>query len=138
MELSKKDKACFNAAKSVSMMSDFPRVHTGCVVSDGHRIISSGHNTKRTHPLQKELNKERFQVDTPHSLHAESMALIPLMNRKDINWKKCKLYVYRELKNGDIALSRPCPSCEKLIKTLGIRNVFYTTYNGFTEERWYE
>lgn len=134
--MTKKDRTYFNAAKAISTMSDFPRVHIGCVVTDGHRIISSGFNTRRTHPIQKILNKERFNAETPHSLHSESMALIPLINKKNINWKKCNVYIYRELKNGEMGMCRPCPSCEKLIRDLGIKHIFYTTQNGYTEERW--
>lgn len=133
--MNKRDMAFFNAAKAVSEMSDFPKQHVGCVVTDGHRIISSGYNSIRTHPIQKKLNRERFSQDSMHSLHAEAMALIPLINKNDINWKKCKLYVYRELKNGELGNSRPCPSCQKLIKSLGIKNIFYTSPDGYIEER---
>ena len=134
--VTRRQKSFFNAAKAVSQMSTFERVHIGCVVTEGNRIISSGYNSMRTHPVQKALDKERFEEDTPHRLHAESMALIPLMNKKDINFKKCDIYVYRECKNGQLANCRPCPSCEKLIRDLGIRRIYYTTTNGFAEERW--
>lgn len=134
MELTKKDKAYFNAAKAASTMSNFPRIHMGCVVTDGHHIISSGYNSTKTNPLQKELNRERFPEDTHHFLHAEVDALLPLLNHKDINWKKCSLYIYRELRNGQKSLARPCPSCQKLIKQLGIKKVYYTGDNSYIQE----
>lgn len=121
----------------MSELSDFNRTHVGCVVAEGNRIISSGFNSMRSHPIQKILDKERFDADTPHRLHAESMALIPLMSKNNINWKKCSIYVYRKLKNGQLGMCRPCPSCEKLIRSLGIRRVCYTTSNGYVEEKWY-
>lgn len=135
--MTKKQKSFFEAAKAMSTMSDFNKIHIGCVVTEGNRIISSGFNSVRSHPVQKILNKERFKADTIHSLHAESMALIPLINKKNINWKKCSIYVYRELKNGQLGMCRPCPSCEKMIRDLGVRHIFYTSQNGYTEERWY-
>ena len=92
--MTKKDKTYFNAARAVSEMSDFEKHHIGCVVVYGHRIISSGCNIMKTHPLQKELNKERFDGDTNHFLHAETSALLPLINRKDINWKDVQVYIY--------------------------------------------
>ena len=62
--MTKKQKSFFDAAKAVSKMSDFPRIHIGCVATYGnHRIISSGCNSTKTHPVQKRLNKERFNVD---------------------------------------------------------------------------
>lgn len=132
--MTKKQKSFFEAAKAVSTMSDFDRVHIGCVVVNGnHRIISSGANSRRTHPLQKKLNKERFQEDTNHSLHSEVTALLPLL-KEDIDFKRVELYTYRELKDGSIAISRPCPSCMALIKSLGIKRIWYTTNDGYASE----
>ena len=132
--MTKKDKSYFNAARAVSEMSDFEKHHIGCVVVYGHRIISSGCNVMKTHPLQKELNKERFDGDTNHFLHAETSALLPLMNRKDINWKDVQIYTYREWKDGTKAISKPCPGWRKLIKNLGIKKINYTTDNGYIQE----
>lgn len=119
-------------------MSDFPRIHIGACVVYKHKIISTGFNTQRTAPIQKKYNKYRFLEESRHSCHAETMCLKPLIARKDINFKDVKLYVYRENKNGEIGICRPCPSCEKLIRDLGIRQIFYTTRNGYIEERWYD
>lgn len=132
--MTKKDKTYFNAAKAVSEMSDFEKHHIGAVVVYKHRIISSGCNVQKSHPVQKELNKERFEDDSHHYLHAETSALLPLMNRKDINWRDVQVYIYREWKDGTKALSKPCPSCQKLIKSLGIKKVNYTTKNGYIKE----
>ena len=132
--MTKKDKTYFNAARAVSEMSDFEKHHIGCVVVYGHRIISSGCNIMKTHPLQKELNKERFDGDTNHFLHAETSALLPLINRKDINWKDVQVYIYREWKDGTKAISKPWPGCRKLIKSLGIKKINYTTDNGYIQE----
>jgi len=134
--MNKRDIAFFNAAKAVSYMSDYDRVHVGCVVTNGRHIISSGFNTTKSHPIQKRMNIKRFSEDTPHSLHAEISALTHIMNKKDIDWKNCSIYIYREFKNGDKAMAKPCQSCEALIKSLGIRKIYYTTYGGFAKEIW--
>lgn len=132
--LSKKDKSYFRAAQAVSGLSDFKRVHVGAVVVYKHRIVSSSCNSQRTHPLQHKLNKERFNEETPAKLHAEVSCLLPLINNKDIKWKDCELYIYREYKSGGLAMSRPCLSCLKLIKELGIKTVHYTTNGAYATE----
>lgn len=136
MYLSKTQKAYFDAAMAVSKLSDFPRIKVGAIAVYGHRIISSGHNAMKTAPLQKKYNIYRFSADEPaiHSLHAEIACLKPLLGRKDIDLKNINLYIYRSGKNNDLMLARPCPGCMKLITELGIRNIYYTNYGGFSHE----
>lgn len=38
-------------------------------------------------------------------------------------------------KNQPYGMSRPCPSCMAAIKDLGIRNIYYTTNDGYIYER---
>ena len=134
MELGKTHKAYFSAARAVSKMSDFPRVAVGAVAVYGHRIISSGYNSQKTDTVQKKYNRYRFSEETPASIHAEIMCLKGLMNRNDIDFKNVSLYIYRECKNGNTGLSRPCPSCMQFITDLGIRNIYYTNNGGFSHE----
>ncbi len=135
MELAKRHRVYFNVAKNVAELSDFKRVHIGCCVVYKHRIISSASNSTKTHPLQRKLNKYRFDEDIYHPLHAETRALLPLINKKDIDFSDVSLYLYREDKNGNIAPSHPCPSCEALIKKLGIKNIYFTNNGGFSHEK---
>lgn len=135
MSLSKKKAIYFNVARDISKMGDFGRIQIGCVVVYKHRIISTGYNSNKTDTLQRKYNVYRFSGDYPAKIHAETMALKPLMGRKDIDFKKVELYVYREAKSGEPILARPCPSCMSLIKDLGIQYINYTTYNGYSEER---
>jgi deoxycytidylate deaminase len=134
MELTKRHKAYFKAAKAIAELSDFPRVSVGCVVVYGHKIISSGCNSSKTNPMQKRLNIHRFDVDTPATVHAEVAALLPLLNRKDINYADISLYIYREYKNGEPAISKPCLSCLALIRQLGIRKIYYSGDNSYISE----
>lgn len=132
--MTKKQKSFFDAAKAVSEMSSFDRVHIGCVVTYGnHRIISSATNSNKTHPLQKKLNKERFDIDSHHSLHAEVSALLPLM-KENIDFSKVEIYTHRNFKDGRYAMARPCPSCMKLIRQLGIKKIWFTTEDGYACE----
>lgn len=42
------------------------------------------------------------------------------------------VYVARVRKNGDVAMSRPCPACQALLRSRGVRAVHYT----ISPERW--
>ena len=46
-----------------------------------------------------------------------------------------KIYVYRENKNGELRMCRPCPACMEIIKERGIRDIYYTTGDGYCHER---
>lgn len=134
MKLTKKHRTYFNAAKAVSKLSNHSSAQIGAVAVYKHHIISSGCNSTKTNPLQKKLDVHRYPDDEGHYLHAETQCLLPLLRNKRINFKKVSLYIYREYKDGSIALCRPCKSCEKLIDSLGIRKVYYTGYGGFVHE----
>lgn len=135
MNLSKSHKSYFSAAKAISALSNVKQTKMGCVVVYKHRIISSGHNSCKTNPLQKKYNKYRFyEDDGKHSIHAEVDALLPLLGQNDINFSHVYLYIYREHKNGELGIARPCKSCFKLIKDLGIRNIYYSNEGGFSHE----
>lgn len=134
MEMTKSHRAYFKAARAISDISDFKRVKIGAVAVYGHRIISTGYNTSRTCPLQKKYNRYRFTEDTNHSGHAELQCLKPLVGRKDIDFSKVQLYIWRNLSDGSLALARPCQSCMALIKDLGIKQIYYTTYDGYSCE----
>lgn len=138
MKLSKTHRAFFEAARTVSQLSDFPRVKVGCVITYGHRIISSGFNSVKTDPLQKKYNAYRFAGESQPSIHAETMAIKPLMGRKDIDFKNAILYVARYGADGKPMLSKPCKSCQQLMRDLGIQKCFYTDYGGYMYEEFFD
>lgn len=134
MVLTKSHRTYFEAAKAVSELSDFKQQHIGCVAVCGHKIISSGYNSCKTNPMQKRLNIHRFEADTPATIHSELACLLPLIKRKDVNFSNVTLYIYREHKSGSLALAKPCASCEALIRSLGIRSIYYTGNNSYINE----
>lgn len=131
---SKKDMTMFNVAKEMSNLSDHPQHHLGCVVVDKHRIISSGYNSSKTHPIQKTIDDRRFGCDCAGKVHAETSALIPLI-KQGYDLSNASIYIYREHKNGKLAMSKPCPGCMSLINLVGIKKIFYTIENGFAKEK---
>lgn len=111
----------------------------GAVIVCGKDIVGTGVNTSKSSPLQKRLNNVRFDVEqsgTLHTNHAEVTAFLSARHL-DIDYSKCSMFIAREMRDGKHTkgLSRPCPSCMKLIKELGIKDIYYTTDAGFAHEK---
>ena len=134
MNITKSHRAYFKAARAMSELSNFKQHHIGCVAVYKHKIIASGFNSYKTNPTQKRLNTHRFEADTPATIHAELSCLLPLINRRDIEFSNVSLYIYREYKSGELALAKPCASCEALIRSLGIRRIYYTGNKSYINE----
>lgn len=75
-----------------------------------------------------------FRLRTPKywSLHSEIALLlkIPEDQRKGIN-----IYNWREDRHGLIADSKPCDTCQLVLKQYGVNAVFYTTRDGTNYRR---
>jgi deoxycytidylate deaminase len=126
----------FNAAKAMSELSDHKQYKLGCVVVDRHKIISSGRNShSRTHSIQAQIDTRRFGCTCPGYKHAEVDALIPLI-RRGVDLSKASIYVYRQHKDGRLAMAKPCCGCEQLIKECKIKKIYYSIENGFAQEKW--
>lgn len=133
----KKINRYLDMAKEVSKQSNFRQHHLGAVVIYKGSLLASGYNSNKTSPMAKRYNRERgFDVEascSTNSIHAE-MAALNKIKYLDIDFSKVKLYIYREHKNGVKAMARPCPACQKMIKDMGIKEIWYTTENGFGYE----
>ena len=139
--MSKSHMRYFKKAKYAASISDYPKIHVGCIAVYHGNIIGIGCNTNRTHPMQKYYNHYRTIDDESFNdseyllpkLHAE-INCINTIRHLDINFRKVKLCIYRICKDRPYGMSRPCPSCMAAIKDLGIRNIYYTTDDGFSHE----
>lgn len=131
-DIGKAKRAYFTAARGISEMSDH-RCKIGCVVVRGHKIVSSGHNSShKTHALQTKVDKEFFGCECAGYLHAETDALLPLIRNK-VDLTSASIYIYRKMGDG-VGMARPCPRCMSLIKRCGIKQINYTTTDGFASE----
>ena len=131
----KDDYRYFEKAKNVAMISDFHKIHIGCVAIYQGVTIGVGCNCNKTHPTQKYYNRYRDQLyDLPPKLHAE-INCINSIRYLDINFSKVKLYIYRIRRDQPFGMARPCPSCMAAIKDLGIKDIYYTTNVGYAYER---
>lgn len=135
--MNNRERRFFNIAKEISKFSNF-KPHVGAVITQGKRIISTGFNSNKTHPLQHKYNIYRNFNDYASSVpleHAEVHALSHLIGKK-LPWDTFSIFVYREFKDGTPACSKPCEACDKLIKELGIKNIYYVDKNGnYVKER---
>ncbi len=104
--------------------SKFHRARVGAVIVRGHRVLSTGCNR---------IGFTRFIRDRafPESVHAEQQAILGLLReRRHHELVGSTLYISRIGRSGEPRLSRPCIHCQRLIESVGIREVFYTTNNG--------
>lgn len=132
--MTKTDFKFFNKAKQVAAVSDFSKIHIGCVAVYQGNIIAIGCNQNKTHPVQKMYNRYRIQGDNfLPKLHAE-INCINQLKTHNINFSKVKLYIYRIGNDRPYRMSRPCPSCMAAIMDLGIKEIYYTTNDGFVHE----
>lgn len=137
MIITQSDYRYFDKARQVAMVSDFPRIHVGCIAVYHGVIIGIGCNTNKTHPKQQYYNRYR-NIDTEKmhllpKLHAE-INCINAISHLSVPFSKVKLYIYRIRNDQPAGLARPCPSCMAAISDLGIRHIYYTTDTGFAYE----
>lgn len=133
------DSHLFKLARECSFCADYSgNARIGCVVVYRGTVLAKGWNTNKTHTSQDVFNKWRYKNSgnryLPSKAHAEIVALTKI-KYLDIDFSKVHIYIYRELKDGHLGMARPCAACQAAIKALGIKNIHYTTNNGFVQER---
>lgn len=115
--ISKRDQAYLSVASYMATQSKCRMKH-GAVVVRGGRVLGTGTNKERNHPMI---------VSTDHikqhcSVHAEIDAI-----RKARDVSGATVYVARVNKRGQNRDSKPCSNCYKTMTELGIRKIVYTT-----------
>ena len=109
----------FEAAKRMAKFSTHPDHQMGACIAYKSRPLGFGFNSTKTH--SKSNTKYR-------TIHAELSAILSCTGQ---DLEGSDIYIYRETKVGNLGLSKPCKDCYKLIKSLGIKNIFYTSENGY-------
>jgi len=115
-----KETGFFKLARSVSFHSTHNRVHIGCVIVKNGKPVSVGFNQSKTHPMYKRINAPN--VPFIQGIHAEMAAIASA--RTDLTGTVA--YVYREDRKGEIADSKPCPACQRLLEMAGVEKVYFT------------
>lgn len=133
------DSHLFKLARECSFQSDYSgSARLGCVIVYKGCILAKGSNSDKTHTMQAKYNvwryKNRGNRYLPDKLHAELNCLKKIKNL-DIDFSKVHIYIYRELRDGTMAESRPCQACMAAIKAMHIKHLHYTTPDGFCTEK---
>ena len=132
----KKDLRFFNQASKEANKSDYANFKIGCVAVSKGKIIATGFNSTKSHPVQMKYDNYRdlrAGEVPPHTLHAEIDCLNKIKS-ENVDMSKLKLYIYRKRFDTPAGLARPCPACMQRIKDLGIKDIYYTTNTGYAAE----
>lgn len=98
-------------------------VKSGRILATGYNRV--GHRSRFAVPIEKEA-----------SVHAEIAVISKLMKPKHVHkLQGSKLYISRVRKNGKLGLAKPCSECLSVIKSVGIREIIYTTENGWIRSK---
>lgn len=93
------------------------------------KILGAGtNNYYKSHPLMLHFAVKAGEAKEKIFMHAELAAVLQ-SGRKDIH----SILVQRFHDNGDLALAKPCLTCQAMLKGFGVKLVRYTTENGVKE-----
>lgn len=116
----------FEVAKKESFKSDHHSHRLGACVLNKKEVVSRGHNLlTKTHPMIR-------RYDSFKTLHAEMHAILRCPDKSKL--VGATMVIYRESRDGNPALARPCPVCVRMMKDAGIKKMAYTTKGGWEEE----
>ena len=109
------------------------RCYHYCAAFDGTRMIEFAQNnpikmSTTAFRIGKRFNIPKY-LEYPY-VHSESHLISKLLDRYnsiDPNWSICVLRINRQ---GLILGSKPCVNCSKLLKAVGLTNVYYSDDDG--------
>ena len=120
-EPSKRQLRYFDISRRASLQSELRSRHGSTLVRAG-RALAVGFNEDR---YFRQVGPVRENYWTLHSELAATLALtVSELAGADV-------YNYRETRTGERADSAPCDLCQRVLTALGIKRVFYTTYEGY-------
>jgi len=99
-----------------------------------NKLIATGINNTKTHPFNL-INRKISKVtgedysDQKHTC-SELNAILKLKRLTNIDTKKCTLINIRYDRNDNIALAKPCQSCQNLLRYHEFKQIIWSTNNG--------
>lgn len=124
----------YELAKSASLNSDFYKCHTGAVAIYGNKVLAYGWNSEKLSTMQARYNTRTRGFngyEYKSSIHAEMM-VVNKIKYLDVDFSQVRIFVWRG--QNTPMLSKPCKACEKAMRDLGIKKVFYTGANSYISE----
>jgi tRNA(Arg) A34 adenosine deaminase TadA len=95
------------------------------IISKRKRIISTGVNQRKTHPLMQRFTDNHLKVH----LHAEIDAIKnALKTHRESELKGAEIFVARVMKSGQRGIAKPCAVCQRALDEFGITGVYWTEY----------
>lgn len=101
------------------------------IIARKKRILLVETNKPKTHPqnlLNPKIGRDGSDISEIKYLCSEASALLSFGDREDFN--KLALYTLRIDRNGKLAYSYPCESCQSLLARVDFKNIFFTDKNG--------
>lgn len=109
--------------KRLSIRSNHHSHQISCIIIRGGKIIGRGFNMIKTHP------------NSPHkdykNIHAEFAAVL----NANYDVVGGTAIIFRQRKDGTLALSKPCTSCHQFLINHGIVEIIYSFENNFKMEK---
>lgn len=116
-------------ARALIPRANFPddiRTRHFAFLLDKSKILNIGWNSYKGHP---EIRRQGYPHYTK-GLHAEMDALLYARTK---SYSGLNMAVLRFNWNDELDISCPCVSCQRLIDGAGIRNVWFTTKEGWSK-----
>lgn len=125
MDTEEKATKRINKALLVATQSTYKH-RMGAVIYKKGRLIGYGYN--KINCSTQKLGKSK-----QGTIHAEKSAVISCIKHSEKSLDKVQgasIYVSRITRSNSIGLAKPCSNCEKLLRAVGIKWVYYTENNG--------
>lgn len=127
--LSKQEEKFIASASHYATLSPMNNRH-GCIVVMNGQEISAGYNNYRNYSRDK-------MISNCLSCHAEISAVRNALKgehnkrKQESMLRRMKLYVVRLNDQGKYMDSKPCRNCHCRLKSMGVRNVIYSSGEDF-------
>lgn len=125
VDLTRRDNKHIRIAINSAITSSYHKHKMAAVLAKGNRVVSVGVNQQKTDP---NIARKTNRVD---KLHAEMHCI---GRNRDEDLRGLTIYIVRVTRTG-LGLSRPCPLCWEMIRSVGIREVVYSTHTGWVREK---
>lgn len=120
--ISTSDKRWMKVAMQQAWMAPHDKWRVGAALVRGGSLLSIGYNRYRNDPSM---------VDIPGvSYHAETVAV-----RRAGDPRGATIYIARVTRSGLMGMAKPCLRCQRFLLENGIRDIVYSTDDGFAKER---
>jgi len=98
-----------------------------------NKLLAIGQNNPEKTHTQALFLAKRFNTDLKYPyLHAETDLISRLWGKHYIDGNM-KMVIVRLNKRGELRNSKPCSRCSKIIKALGIKEIYWSTDDGFNQ-----